>query len=81
MNNETEDKGTEEVKIDKEDCLRLLLLAEKQRSLELQRQQVEMQKAILARENDDLVKALNVKYSVDLSGYALDTDLGIAKKQ
>lgn len=81
MDNETEDKGTEEVKIDKEDCLRLLLLAEKQRTLELQRQQVEMQKAMLARENDDLVKALNVKYSVDLAGYALDTDLGIAKKQ
>ena len=71
----------EEVKLEREDTLTLLLLNEKLRNLEFQRQQVELQKQILNRENDDIARSLSAKYGVDLSQYVINTETGIAKKR
>ncbi len=71
----------DEIKIEREDCLALLVLDGKMKNLELQRSQVELQRQLLSRENDDIVKAFSAKYGVNLSEYTVNTDIGVAKKR
>jgi hypothetical protein len=66
-----EKETPKQITLQQEDILRLLLLNEKRR-------RIEVEQAALCAENENLIGRLNARYGVDLTRYSLSLDSGIA---
>ena len=68
-----------EIKLDREDILSLELISEKTRRLEAEQQRIRAEQKSLQQENILYVQGLNTKYGIDMNGYSIDLDAGVAK--
>ena len=68
-----------DVQLDREDLLSLQLWLEKGRRLDAEELRIKAEQRVLQQENILYVQALNEKYGIDMNGYTIDIDDGVAK--
>lgn len=74
-----EDTAPKPIQLDREDVLTLSLITEKSRRLESEAARIQAERRALEQENLLYVQNLNTKYGVDMNGFSIDLDQGVAR--